>query len=446
MSTAPPTPAPQTETIAQIERFLAETISQLTPDEEEQAARGRGRPRILPALCLWTALLVCILRGARSQRAIWRLLAHGQLWEYPRFAISDQAVYTRLEEGGGAPLSALLAQINTVLAARLEPYAATDLAPFASEVVALDETTLEKLARRLPALRDVPAGDRRLLGGKLAGAFDLRRQQWRAVEYIDDAGQNEKVAARTLLAALPEGSLILADLGYFGFEWFDDLTDRGHHWISRLREKTSYTLIHTFYARGDTFDGIVWLGAHRSDRAKYAVRLVQFRVGTTLYRYITNLLDPRRLSLAQMARLYARRWDFELAVNTIKSHLGLHLLWSAKPVVIQQQVLAVLILAQILQALRLEIAGRAGVDPFEVSLPLLIEYLPQFAYRGLDPIDAFLTNAREVGFIRPSSRTVIHAPDIPLAQLVPLPPNIVLERTPRYAHRNCGPRSDRNRK
>jgi hypothetical protein len=446
MSTAPPTPAPQTETIAQIERFLAETIRQLTPDEEEQAARGRGRPRILPALCLWTALLVCILRGARSQRAIWRLLAHGQLWEYPRFAISDQAVYTRLEEGGGAPLIALLAQINTVLAARLEPLAATDLAPFATEVVALDETTLEKLARRLPAVRDVPAGDRRLLGGKLAGAFDLRRQQWRAVEYLEDAGQNEKVAARTLLATLPEGSLILADLGYFGFEWFDHLTDRGSHWISRLREKTSYQVIHPFYQRGETFDGIVWLGAHRADRAKHAVRLVQFRQGQTLYRYLTNVRDPRLLSPAAIARLYARRWDFELAVNTIKSHLGLHLLWSAKPVVIHQQVLAVLILAQILQALRLEIAGRAGVDPFEVSLPLLIEYLPQFAYRGLDPIDAFLTNAREVGFIRPSSRTVIHAPDIPLAQLVPLPPNIVLERTPRYAHRNCGPRSDRNRK
>jgi hypothetical protein len=28
-----------------------------------------------------------------------------------------------------------------------------------------------------------------------------------------------------MLANLPPGSLIVADLGYFGFRWFDDLTD-----------------------------------------------------------------------------------------------------------------------------------------------------------------------------------------------------------------------------
>jgi hypothetical protein len=40
---------------------------------------------------------------------------------------------------------------------------------------------------------------------------------------------------------------------------------------------------------------------------------------------------------------------------------------------------AVLIIAQILQALQIEIAARAEADPFEVSLALLVEYLPQFA-------------------------------------------------------------------
>ena len=51
----------------------------------------------------------------------------------------------------------------------------------------------------------------------------------------------------------------MADLGYFGFAWFDWLTERGCHWLSRLRAKTSYKVIHTFYRRGDVFDGIVWL-------------------------------------------------------------------------------------------------------------------------------------------------------------------------------------------
>jgi Transposase DDE domain len=431
---------PRSDALARIEQFLEEVAEGL---EAPPPQPRRGRPTILPALCLWLGLVVCVLRGKRYQRDLWRLLAHGGLWSYPRFAVSDDAVYARLDEAGVGPMRQLLAEVTQVLADRLAPYVQHDLAPFATEVVALDESTLEQLARRLPCLRALPKGDPALVGGTLAGVFDLRRQQWRTVAYRTDWQQNEKVAAREVIALLPAGSLILADLGYFGFEWFDDLTDAKHSWISRLRQKTSWESIHVFYQDATTLDAIVWLGAYRADRAKHAVRLVQFTVGPVQYQYLTNVLDPHRLSIRQIAGLYQRRWDFELAVNTVKTQLGLHLLWSSKPVVIEQQVLATLILAQILQALRLEIAGRAGVDPFEVSLDLMIRYLPDFAAQGLDPIEAFLTNARALGFIRPSTRTKNRAPEIDLALIRPPPPGLILVRIPRYAQRNCGPSHDR---
>jgi hypothetical protein len=439
---APLSTEERTQATDQIEQFIGELVAAFQP-EDPTAPGTRGRPRIVPALCLWTGILICVLRGMRHQRALWRLLTQGALWFYPRFAVTDDAIYKRLERDGTAPLTALLDQITAVLRERVAPYAQDTLAPFATAVFALDETTLDKLARRLPALRDLPPDDPQRLGGTIAGLFDVRRQLWHRVRYRTDWQQNEKVLAQEMVACLPTGCLILADLGYFGFPWFDHLTDAGQYWISRLRSKTSYTIIHTYYRRGTTFDGVVWLGAYRADNAKHAVRLIEFQVGSIHYRYLTNVLDPRLLTPKMVAELYARRWDFELAINTGKTHLGLHLLWSGKAVVIEQQVLAVIIIAQVLQALRLEIAGRAGVDPFDVSLPLLIEYLPSFAARGLDPVDAFLTNAREVGFIRPSSRTRIQAPAIPPEHLVPLPPGTVLERTPRYARRNCGPRHDR---
>lgn len=108
-------------------------------------------------------------------------------------------------------------------------------------------------------------GDRQLLPGKLAGLFDIRYQQWLAVEHITNPEENDKVSARGLLAALPPGALVLADLGYFGFRWFDDLTDGGYYWLSRLRHKTSYTVVHTYYAADETFDGVIFLGAYRAD-------------------------------------------------------------------------------------------------------------------------------------------------------------------------------------
>ena len=86
-----------------------------------------------------------------------------------------------------------------------------------------------------------------------------------------------------------------------------------------------YQVIHTFYHQGDVFDGIVWLGAHRADRAKHAVRLVTFRQGNTLRRYITNVREPRTFPIASMAEVYARRWDIEMALALVKQHLKLRL-------------------------------------------------------------------------------------------------------------------------
>jgi hypothetical protein len=427
--------------LAEVEATVAAVVAGLEPEPAEARRPGPGRPRVLPALALWSGVLVCVLRGLGSQRAVWRLLSAHGLWDYPRFAVSDQAVYKRLAADGTEPLERLFVVVGRLLAGRVDRWAARDLAPFAAEVVAIDETALDQVARTLPALREVPKGADALLPGKLAAVFDLRRQLFRRVEYVADPHRNEKAGARGLVAALPRGSLVLADLGYFGFRWFDDLTDRGSWWVSRLRAKTSYEVVHAFYDRGETFDGLVWLGAHRADRAKHAVRLVRFRHGGQEFRYVTNVLDPHRLPMREVARLYARRWDIELAFNLVKRHLGLHLLWSAKTGVVLQQVWAVLTIAQVVQALRVEIAGEAGVDPFEVSLPLLVEYLPLLLARGADPIAVFVTEGRRLGFIRPSTRAVVHVPTLPPAEVVPRPPALVLVRQPRYAERKCGPRA-----
>lgn len=418
------------QVIGTIEDFLRATVAQLAPDFPIQR---RGRPAILPALCLWAGMLVGTLRGFDSQADLWRLLSEQRLWDYPRFPVTDQAVYKRLESSDSQPLADLFAAVTTVLRERLAPFALANLAPFATEVVALDQCHLDPVARSLPALRNAKPGDDALLPGAFGALFDLRRQQWRTVQYHPNPHQNEKVDARTLVATLPQGSLVLADLGYFGFAWFDWLADQGYTWVSRLRARTSFTVRHVFFQDGETLDALVDLGAWRADRTAHTVRLVQFRVGGAVYRYLTNVLDPTQLPLHQIAALYARRWDIELGFKLVKTQLGLHLLWSAKPTVILHQLWAVLTIAQILLALRMEIAGRADVDPFDVSLPLLVKHAPRYAARGEDPVTAFVERGRAAGYLRPSRRIRITAPDIPPERLTPIPLGLTLLRTARYA-------------
>ena len=137
---------------------------------------------------------------------------------------------------------------------------------------------------------------------------------------------------------------------------------------------------------------------------------MQFRVNGTLFCDLTNVLDSRMLSIRQIAECYTRRWDIELAVKLVKRELGLHLRWSAKEPVI-------------LHALRLEIAGRAGVDPFDVSLSLVVRYLPRWAAQGYDPVARAVELGAGMHLIRPSRRTVIEAPtpelsDYPFPHLI----------------------------
>jgi hypothetical protein len=59
------------------------------------------------------------------------------------------------------------------------------------------------------------------------------------------------------------GSLLLFDLGYFSFPFFDTLTDRKLWWVSRYRENTSYSIAHVFYRHCEKLDALIWLGKGR---------------------------------------------------------------------------------------------------------------------------------------------------------------------------------------
>lgn len=267
----------------------------------------------------------------------------------------------------------------------------------------LYETILDPVARLLAPLRALPTGDPGLVPGKIAALCDVRLPQWRDFRFLPDAAENCQVHASDLLRTVLTGSLLLFDRGSFSFPWFDARSRQGYWWISRQRERVRYSVLHVSYQQGETFAGLVWLGATR-DQAACAVRLLHFRLGGTLYRYLTNVRKPLVLPLAEMARLYARSFDIELAFRLLKEHLGLRLVFSSKLLVIQQQCLACLLLAQLLPAFQVELAARAEVDPFDISLPLLLKALPILMRRRQDPMTLLVAHGQQMGIIRPSTR------------------------------------------
>jgi Transposase DDE domain len=426
-----------------LSQALAVPSAQIPPAQK----RGRGRPVTIHAAHLWFSLLVSVLFGMNSYQDLWRRMCGQMVGPFLPIHVSDDAIVKRLRQAGLDPLQQLFSQVSRHLAQQLAPLVKTDVASFASRIVSLDETTWDAMQRHLASQRDLPDGDAGLLAGKLGARFDIRTQQWDFIQFRASVQANCKVDLCSLLLGLPLGSLLLFDLGYFSFPWFDYLTQMHYWFVCRLREKTTYQLHHVFYRHEGVLDALVWLGSSHGARAGHLVRLVRFYDGRQVRCYLTNVLDPTLLSLADIARLYARRWDIELAFLTLKDQLGLHHWWSSHPQLIQQQILVVLIVAQLVQALRMQIAVQAHLDPFEVSLPLLIEYLPHLLQQREDPLNWVLTHGKALGFIRPASRLHLVVPDIALHQLTFPPPALPLTRKAHYVEYHPRPhRSSKKKK
>jgi hypothetical protein len=156
-----------------------------------------------------------------------------------------------------------------------------------------------------------------LLPGKLATLVDVRLPLWQRLDEVADAQQNCKVHARTMLTGLLKGTLLRFDLGYVGFEWLDEVTARSLWYGCRLREQTSYMVLPTRYESDEVFDGLGWLGHHQAN-ARSVGRLLRVRVGCCTHEYLTKLRHPRLLPVGEVGRLYARRWDIELAFLLLK--------------------------------------------------------------------------------------------------------------------------------
>lgn len=440
----PPSASMAQQMVALLEELLAQ--SQVSSSSLlTNGKRARGRPPTLPLDQLWLALLIGVIRQAKHLSTIWRHLCLETTGSYAVVQVTYEAVRKRLLATGTAPLQRLFETISQALAQRRlsHPPSALMLAPFASQVVALDETTLDHLQRLTQDLRAVPDGDPHRIPGKVAGLFDLRLQQWLRVQFRADVLAGCNTGILLLLEALAPGSLILADLGYFGFPWFDYLTDQGFFWVSRLKAKTTYEIkeVLAYDDPSGTLDAIVWLGTYRADRAAHAVRLVIFSFHGRQYRYLSNVLDPQLLSMQDIAQLYSRRWDIELAFKLLKGELGLHLWWGARPEVVLIQLWLALILAQLLHALQLHVALQAEVEPFDVSMHLLVELLGTMADGPTPVIERLVQQGRFLGLIRPSTRMQVVVPVVPPYTLRPTLSLTDLVRRARYAQRHRYPRT-----
>jgi Transposase DDE domain len=139
---------------------------------------------------------------------------------------------------------------------------------------------------------------------------------------------DERSAGRRLLRSVGEGVLLLWDRGLHSFEMVQATLARGCELLGRLPRTVQPG---PPLATLDDGTQLVWVRPAEYGRRKQGervlVRLIRYtledpnRPGHRLeHGLITSLVDPERAAAQELVVAYHWRWEFELAIEELKSH------------------------------------------------------------------------------------------------------------------------------
>ena len=260
---------------------------------------------------------------------------------------------------------------------------------------------LEELRKRLKILKD----EGTVLAGRMMVLVDLMTHRPVASWYSQQATVHDQNWLAPLVERLPKGGLMVFDLGFFKFPWFDQFTEEGKYFVTRQREKTAYDVKAMLSSGSHYRDEIIQMGKYRSNPCKHPVRMVSILWGGRWQCYLTNVLDPKKVSAPQVCNLYRRRWRIEDAFFLTKRLLGLAYIWVGNTNGVEIQIYGTWIFYALLNDLCGDIAIALN-QPLEViSFEMVFRglyHFNSFHQRGEveDVIEFFKTNAKRLGILK----------------------------------------------
>ncbi|MEK7994891.1 MAG: IS4 family transposase [Planctomycetota bacterium] len=124
-----------------------------------------------------------------------------------------------------------------------------------------------------------------------------------------------------MLAELPEHSLITADAGFVGYDFWSAILRAGHHFVIRVGANVGL-LKNLGYARQHEHTVYLWPdAAAKKQQPPLVLRLIVIHNGRHPVYLVTNLTKAQ-LSDQQAARIYGARWGIELFFRTFKQTFG----------------------------------------------------------------------------------------------------------------------------
>jgi len=183
---------------------------------------------------------------------------------------------------------------------------------------------------------------------------------------------SERTLAQDVVRVLRKGMLCLADRLFPGYKLWQTATQTGADLLWRTK-RTAHLDVEKRLPDGSYLSRIyVNTKDRRKQRKGTQVRVIEYRLKNLpkeVYRLITTILDPEQAPAQELAALYHERWEIEITLDELKTHLrGAQIVLRSKtPELVQQEFYGLLMAHYAIRGLMHEAALKADEDPDRLS-------------------------------------------------------------------------------
>jgi len=306
--------------------FPPELVDRVVAD----AGRLEQRHRLLPARVVVYYVMALTLFSQSSYEEVMRMLVEGLAWTSgwaKRWNVPTKAALFKARARlGPEPMKALCHQVAAPLAD-----ARTRGALWRGRrVVAVDGTCLDVADTPANAAAFGRPGSGR---GERVGAFPQLRLVGLAecgTHALVDVAMGpcttgEQTLAAQVLGSLGPGMVCLADRGFYSFALWNKARSTGADLL--WRTKSNHVLSCDERLPDASFRSRLHAVADRRRAEGVVVRVIEYTLedpgrpqAEGRYRLLTTILDPEAAPAEELAALYAERWEFEAALDELKTH------------------------------------------------------------------------------------------------------------------------------
>lgn len=343
--------------------------------------RQQQRSRLLPARLVTYYVMALALFSSQGYEEVMRNLVEGLAWEsgwQQEWTVPSQPALSQARSRlGEEPLAELFARGCVPLAKESTAGAFWR----GLRLVGMDGSTLD--------VTDTPAnvaafGKPGSGRGSGEGAFPQLRVVALAecgthaifAAALGPYATSEVTLAKELAPKLQPGMLVLADRGFTAHPLFSLMAASGAELCWRAKANAVLPVLQR-HADGSFASELVASDDKHTRANVTPVRVIEYEItdpgrpqaAHTRYRLVTTLLDPESAPADELAVLYGQRWEFESALDEMKSHQrGPRVVLRSKaPEGVLQETWGYLCAHYAIRALMADAAHTHGVDPERIS-------------------------------------------------------------------------------